>query len=410
MRARLLALVLLAACGTDSTPGGPGAPGPLPGYGYHVQLASLFAFTYTAGFYTGDGQQPFAMIIDTGSTSTGVAGAQCTTCGISPLYTPGADATNDHMMASTQYADGSAWSGNIFKDHTSLFQVPAVDIDLVAITSQNGFFDPTEAYQGILGLGPNQLLETGTTSYMDKLHAAGAPQTMAFRLCPDLGDMWIGAQVMPPAGDRMKFTPMLPIDDFNNPFYSVEISDVAFDGQPLGLTTASFGPTLVDTGTSISFVPTQVENMMLAKINGNAAFKQLFPGKVLADTFSGSCVTNTAVTTEMIDSMLPMFTITFPEVGGGTFSIDIPPSMSYFQPVGMGQFCWVFSSSGNNAAVDGSLIGDSLLVGMLAMFDADNKQLGFAPGAGCTPFSSARVAPQQSPFFRPPPLRPAQKR
>ncbi len=411
---------LLAACGGSNpmpmpdAPGAPPGPPDIPDVGFHVPLNSLGGFSYTASLEAGYGY--FGAIVDTGSTTTGVASNQCFNCG-SPTYTPGSTGTDLMMSASTSYADGSGWSGEIYKEAMTWLRGPFVTLQLVAIKSQMGnFFDPSSYYQGIMGFGPKQLLEVGTTSYMDELAKQYAGQElMAFRLCPFSGDMWLEGFDPTAATSDVQYTPMLPIDDFNNPFYSVEIADLAFGGTSLGFTTASFGPTVVDTGTSVWFIPTPALNTLLAAINNNAAFKAMFPGQSVADTNVGGCVTNATATSEMVDAMLPKLSVKFPAVGGGTFAVDIPASSSYLTPAGMGQFCLAVSSAGATAA-SGSLIGDTLLTGMLTVFDVQNLQIGFAPQAGCEPFDpimrTTRLVPSgdkpwyaASPFYRPPPRR-----
>src|SRR5690348_3727149 len=120
----VLLVALLAACGGSSNNGqpdggtNPDAPGtsgdgsmgnpdsgPPPQGVYAIPLgtptgADQGAF-YTAPF-TAAGAT-FQLDLDSGSTTTGVAGMTCTTCtGLSPLYTPGSGATDTHKTASTQ--------------------------------------------------------------------------------------------------------------------------------------------------------------------------------------------------------------------------------------------------------------------------------------------------------------------
>src|SRR4029079_19517236 len=105
--------------------------------------------------------QTFALDVDTGSTTIGVAGASCTACtGLSPLYAPVAASTDDMKTASTQYGDGSTWAGEIFTDMVALGSVmPQVGVGFVNITGESGFFDGNQnLYQGIFGLGPSLLL------------------------------------------------------------------------------------------------------------------------------------------------------------------------------------------------------------------------------------------------------------
>ena len=85
------------------------------------------------------GSQTFALDVDTGSTTIGVAGASCTACtGISPLYTPGSAAMDGMRTAKTQYGDGSTWAGEVFSDMVALGTVaPAVGVGFVTITNQS---------------------------------------------------------------------------------------------------------------------------------------------------------------------------------------------------------------------------------------------------------------------------------
>jgi hypothetical protein len=428
-----LASLLLAACSIDpvqySQPSPPGMPD-IPDTGFHMPLQSLGAFSYTVKLEAG--VEYFDVIVDTGSSTTGVAAATCAGCTkVSPLYTPGPTATEKMLPPNsqcpgsvpvcTQYADGTGWGGNVFTDQSWL-RGPFVPLDLVAISSQNGFFDNSGAYEGIMGFGPKQLLEDGTSSYMDKLASMYAStELMAFRLCSFSGDMWLeGYDPMAAAADP-QWTPMVPIDASNNPFYAVQIAGVAVGTNALAVTAADFGPVLLDTGTSISYIPDPALIKLLAAINNDPTFKTMFNNKTVSDTPTGGCVTAAGVTSNDVDMMLPALSVSYPDGKGGSFTIDVPASQSYLYPVGMGQFCLAFSSAGPDAT-GGSLIGDTLLTGMLTIFDVQNLQIGLAPQAGCAPFDPLPASPaplrqkrfeplrdhpwfHSSPHFRPRPLR-----
>lgn len=404
--------LLLAACGDNAPPLAVDAGRPdgfaAPANGVDLPLVSLDAVTYTVQLELGG--QTFAEILDTGSSTTAVAAANCSGCtGVSPAYAPSASATDQHAMAAQEYADGSGWEGEIFEDASSATGLPKVPLDFVAITSQSGFFSAND-YQGILGLGPRQLLENGTTEWLDSLGYAGLPKVMAVRLCPDRGDLWLGGFDPSAAAQPVQYTPMLPIDFLNNPFFQVETADLAFGGTAFGFTTDDFGPTLVDTGTSISEVPDPVEAKLVATINSNAAFKALFKNKQLADTDVGSCITQAGVTPAMVDAKLPPMAISFPTSdGSSTFTITVPPSQSYLSPSGAGMFCLGFTSSGPDAG-SGSLIGDTLLAGLFVVWDVPNLQQGFAAQSGCSeaplPPRAGAAPPgtplRQNPHYRPP--------
>jgi hypothetical protein len=410
-----LPVVLFAACGDNAPSHATDAGGRADAYvatpgGVDLPLVSLAAISYTVQLDLGG--QHFAQLVDTGSSTTAVAASACTDCtGVTPTYTPGATAIDLHATASTSYADGSGWAGEIFQDVAHAAGLPSVPLNFVAISSQMMQFFAGNDYQGILGLGPRQLLENGTTDWLDQLGYAGVPKVMAVRLCPDRGDLWIGGFDPAAAAQPVQFTPMLPLSFLGNPFYQMQTADLAFGGASLNFTTADFGPTLVDTGTSESFVPQPVMTALLAAINGNAAFKTMFKNKKLADTPAGSCVTQAGVTPAMVDAKLPPLTLSFPDTTGTTtFTVTVPPSKSYLSPSGAGMFCLGFSSSGPDASA-GSLIGDTVLAGLLVVWDVANLQIGVAAQAGCieAPLPPlAREAPpgvplRANPHYRPPP-------
>src|SRR6478609_664957 len=131
---------LLVSCGDNikAAAVAPDAPAPdaaLP-FANAIPLTSPDGSFYTAMITIGE--QMFALDVDTGSTTIGVAGASCTACtGISPLYTPGAGAADKMRTASTQYGDGSMWSGEVFSDMVAAGAAPSASVGFVNITGEN---------------------------------------------------------------------------------------------------------------------------------------------------------------------------------------------------------------------------------------------------------------------------------
>ena len=60
------------------------------------------------------GGSSFEMIVDTGSSSLGVAGQGCTNCNVTPVYQPGASAVDQKQTANSQFGSGS-WSGESYR-------------------------------------------------------------------------------------------------------------------------------------------------------------------------------------------------------------------------------------------------------------------------------------------------------
>jgi hypothetical protein len=348
-----------------------------------VDQGSLYSPTLTAS-----GRQ-FLLDLDTGSSVTGIAGTACTTCsGVSPLYMPGSSATGTGHTDQAAYADGSGWSGEIYSDTVGLAHgTPTVSLDLVDIKSQSThppFFFGNE-YQGILGLGPAALLDPGTTAYFDQVTAAGVTATMAFELCPTDGTMWLGGYDTSHAGGPLQYTPLLSTGD-NADFYSVNMTTIAFGATDLGATATSLDNPIIDTGTSLFYIPSNAETNLIKAINANAAFKALFPNQKLTDPTNSSsatagCVNAASGTTgAMIDHQMPKLAMTFAGTGGASITLDAPALASYFYDAGGGQYCLAIYGGGDQGQ---ATLGDTFIRGFITVIDVANKRVGFAPTTHC---------------------------
>ena len=397
-----------AGCGGDDGNGGPdggshGDGGSQPDASLEgvtvVPLVSLGGFSYTAKINFG--AQSFASIVDTGSSSTGIAAATCTTCGVSPAYTPGASAVDKHKTAESHFGDGSTWTGEIFEDSAAIGTGPQVKLDFAAISSDGGFFN-RGAYAGIIGLGPDALLIAGTSSYISAAVGGGLKGQLAFELCPDAGTMWLGGFDASHAAAAPAFTP-LSTSPFFGAYYPVNVAGVSIDGADTGITQAQMGPTIVDTGTSITFMPKPVINTLIAKISATSGYKAAFGTQALTD---GGCV-STSMTAAQIDASLPKFAISFPKTTGGTGApIELPATQSYLAQQG-GGFCFTISDASQLfQGATASLIGDTMLTGMITVIDVSKKQVGFAVQTGCAAAHIAHSAgtattmPTETPWFR----------
>jgi len=328
--------------------------------------------TGLGGAYTAKlalGGQPFDVVIDTGSTTTGVASATCTNCNTHPAYTPGM-AMDLHQTASSQYGSGS-WKGEVFEDSAVMGTRGSVKLDFASITSQTGFFQGS-GYQGILGLGPDGLLLPYTTSYLTKLIAGGMAGEVAFQLCPDNGTMWLGGFDAAAATAAPAFTPISSAA----PYYIVGVGAASVSGTA-SLTGTDFGPTIIDTGTTQTFVPTAVLTAVISGVKGSSGYTAAFGTQTLAD---GACL-NTTMTTAQLDAALPPLSLSF---AGSSTPLAIPATQSYLFDQGGGSYCFMFSDS--SQLFQGqkvSLFGNTLLAGLLTVVDIGHKQMGFALQKGC---------------------------
>ena len=327
-----------------------------------VPLGATGALVFTAPMKFGT--QSFDMLVDTGSSTTGVAATTCTNCGVSPAYTPGSGATDQHATASSTFGDGTSWSGEVYADTAAIGTGYSVKLDFTAITTNNGFF--RGGFDGIVGLGPDDLLLPHTTSYIDAAVTAGMASQFAFEECANDGTMWLGGYDNAAIAQPVVFTPMTGAG-----YYTVGISGMAVGATDLGLTAQTFGDTIVDTGTSISFVSSSVIDAMISKVSASAGYKAVFGSQALQD---GGCVTS-SMTDAQVDAMLPALNVTF---AGTSTAVPVVPTRSYLFDEGGGNYCFAFTNGGGT-----SLLGGTFLDGVITVFDVGNNTIGFAPEAGC---------------------------
>lgn len=393
----------LAACGSgakapsgvDAPPGSsdgnamPDSPGPMNGV-YTIPLGTPSGGDQGA-FYTATltaSGASFLLDLDTGSTVTGIAGSSCSTCtGMMPLYMPGSGAMATGQTDQAQYADNSGWSGNIYGDKVGLGHgTPDVNLDFVDITSQstNPQFFAGNEYQGIFGMGPDALLDPGTTAYFDKVTAAGVAPTMAFELCPAAGTMWLGGYDASHVASAPQYTPILS-NGVNNAFYSVNMTAMAIGGTNLGINAATFDNPIVDTGTSLFYIPSAAETSLISKLNANAGFKAVFPNQTLTDptnsnSSTAGCVNAASGTTDAaVDAMLPPLSMTF-GTGAAAITVSAAPLASYFYNAGGGQYCLAVYGGGDQGE---ATMGDTIMRAFVTIIDIGNMKVGFAPTNHC---------------------------
>jgi Eukaryotic aspartyl protease len=388
--------------------------------GYAIPLAAPEGSDseYTAQLTIGG--QAFAMQIDTGSTTAAVAGTSCSGCtGVSPLYTPSSTAMVTGQQGSSVYEDQSSWSGPIYADSVGLGSgSPSVSIDLVEITTASvnssmttAFFTGGNDCQGILGLGPSGNAIAGTTGYMPAVMKAGVTNVFAFKLCDNTGSnagtMWLGGDGSPESD--VVYTPLVAISN-NNPYYAINVDGMSLGGTSIVASAAStFAQPVLDTGTSLFYVPTTVFNAFQTALEASSGFKTLFGSNTFATSGNNAgCLTDASVTDAQVESMLPSLTLSLPNVTSGQADVTIQASAldTYFYDGGGGQFCLAIQDGGPPTQ-DPSTFGDAFLQAFLTIVDVQGGRVGFATTSCATPqIRRVRHPAKTGPHRGPRPARP----
>ena len=180
------------------------------------------------------------------------------------------------------------------------------------------------------------------------------------------------------------------------PFYAVSVSDISVGTSSLGVTQSGFGPTIIDTGTSISFIPQAALTKLNTAISSSPGYKTVFGSQALNDQ---SCMTSNMAAAD-IDAALPPLHVTF---AGTTDPADLPATRSYLIANGDGSWCFAFDDSSQlfGTQFTASLYGDSLLAAFTTTFDIGNQQMAFAPEAGCNEPAIVKHVAKPAPHYAP---------
>jgi hypothetical protein len=352
-----------------------------------VPLEECTPLVYKAGVTVGS--QTFQMIIDTGSTTLGVASSKCTDCGVTPLYTPGTAAVDEGSMTTSQYGSGS-WTGEIYQDSVGFTSDPTVPLKFAAITTQSMFFGPMMCqsgggYQGIMGLDRAKAELSGTNAFFDQfVQARGIADVFATELCDSSGTLWLGGYDTSVATAAPQYTPFTT-DVASSLYYTVDLESIAVDGAsaPVAVTTGAQLPdTVVDTGTTALLLTTAAFTSLTNDIAASPGFAKVFNGAT-ASWFSSQAPCGAAgVSKADIDGALPALTLTFGKNPGIT--IKMLPSESYLVPISPYGWCSLMQAvpAGMGFPLAG-ILGSPFLRSQITIFDRANSRVGFAPHTAC---------------------------
>lgn len=352
-----------------------------------VPLSSCVPNEYTAHATIG-GSQQFELVVDTGSTSLGVAATGCSCGGATPMYTPGPTAVDQKQMANSQFGTGS-WSGEIYQDSVSLGSSSTAPTNLVAIASQSNFFAPfmcdsTEpGVQGVVGFGPAAAAVSGTNGFFDQYVATNhTADVFATELCDTTGTLWLGGFDPAAMAGPVQYTP-LAADVTSTVYYTVNLASITVNGTTIAVgANAQFPDSVVDTGTSIFLLNATSYTALTAAIQSDAMFQQIFGTSFFpaVNSQTPGCKTVTQ-TKAQLDAALPELTLTFGSNPG--ISVKAAPTESYLFTYA-GDWCTaMIGGDSNTLGPIAGIMGNPVLRSNVVVFDRAQRRIGFAPHAPC---------------------------
>lgn len=371
-----------------------------------LALTGCVGFDYLAAFNVGG--QTMNLLLDSGSTTFGVAGAQCANCtvqnGVATTYRQSSTAKKTGFSASSTYVDGSGWRGVILNDgiaagDTSALVTPAVPVNFADIVTESAFFEQVScagpddiAFDGIAGVGPDEQLLPNTTSFMTQLAASQkmAADIFSLQMCDVGGYIWFGGFDPASMTATPNYTPI--VSSAANPGYFVNVADISLGGTSIGVDASKLGPMVVDSGTNALYLTKSAYAGFVPELQANAAYQANFPSDFITGT-EGCRAPSKGLTRAQLDAQLPTLAIRFPGVNGSSFSIEMTATNSYLVAYVQSGTTYYCPAIAGGSTDDLAILGNAALRQFITIFDRANQQIGFAPQTGCQQ-ASLYVAPQ----------------
>ncbi|KAF7321189.1 Aspartic protease [Mycena chlorophos] len=312
--------------------------------------------TYVASVKVGT--QTFDLIVDTGSSNTWV--------GSGTKYNPGSTATDTRDSFSVEYGSGSA-SGTEYTDN--------VGIGGLTISKQSiGDASKTSEFQGvdgIVGFGPVDLTEDTVSgqntvpTVMQNLLSQGLISTnvLGVSFAPESGsddddtngELALGGVDSSKYSGTLSYVSTTSASPYSE-YWGITVSSTTYNGKSIG----SSASAIVDTGTTLIYIPTATYNTFSSDTGGKT------------DSSSGL----------LSWSSLPTGNFGF-TIGGVSYTLTpaqytIPQAQYSVWGLSSGKYYSWISAGGTSAADVNFIIGQKFLENYYSVFDTSNSRVGFA--------------------------------
>jgi len=300
------------------------------------------------------GDQTFTLIVDTGSANIWI--------GAGTPYVPSSTSTATGDSFSITFGSGSC-SGYEYFDSVTLGGLTVLHQAISVANSSTGF----SGVDGVFGFGPVDLTE-GTVqgmptvpTFMDNLYSQGtiATEVLGVYFHPESGsdtgdtngELTLGGVDTTKYSGTLSYVPKSTVNPYSF-YWGVAVSSITYGSTTLITNVQA----IVDTGTTLIYIPTSAYNLLLSLIGGTT------------DPNTGLARCSTKPT--------GIFTIRL-----GTVSLPLTPAQ-YLVPSAQYGFFGLNSQYFYTWIGDGgseTIIGQKLLEYYYSAYDTTNSRLGFAP-------------------------------
>ncbi|KAJ3963882.1 protease [Lentinula raphanica] len=304
----------------------------------------------------GSSSQEFLIDFDTGSSDLWVPSTNCTDslCSSKKKYDPSASSSSEAQGGSfnIQYGDGSTVSGPIFVDNVTVAGISVSGQHFAAVTNLSRSVAQTP-FDGILGMGYSTLSNLNAPTFFETAVKQGAVPSpeFSFFLSTNGSELYIGGT------NSEHYTGDIEFHDVNTTpgYWKLTNGSISV---PSNASVVSGIDTIVDSGTTLIYGPTQAVKALWDSIPGASAY-EAEPG-----FYTYPCNQTLGVSMSW---------------GGKNWSIP-DEHMNTGYTDGSGQNC-VGALVGQNifgARSSTWLVGDTFMKGVYSVFNLGTNQLGFA--------------------------------
>ncbi|KAL7892101.1 aspartic peptidase domain-containing protein [Trichoderma sp. SZMC 28014] len=309
--------------------------------------------SYVANVQIGDGT--YSLIVDTGSSNLW--------CGAQSQCEPSSSGQSTGANVQVSYGSGS-FSGTEYTDNVSFGGLTVQGQSLGAASQSSGF----SGVDGIIGFGPVDLTANtvdgadSVPTFMDNLYQQGSisSEVLGVSFRPESGgdsddtngELTLGGTDSSKYSGSITYFDTLQSGDASA-YWGISIASFTYGSTTL----ASSATGIVDTGTTLIYIPTKAYNKFLSAAGGSADQSGL-------TAFSSKPTSN--------------FNIKF---GSSTFALTpaqyLVPTSQYSEfGLSEGQY-YAFITDGGSSGVD-TIIGQKFLENYYSVFDTTNSRIGFA--------------------------------
>ncbi|KAE8444142.1 hypothetical protein EG329_000830 [Mollisiaceae sp. DMI_Dod_QoI] len=305
------------------------------------------------------GGKTWQLIVDTGSSNTW--------CGAQTSCEKTSTGKSTGGSVSVSYGSGS-FSGTEYTDTVSFGGLTVKSQSIGAASRSSGF----SGVDGIIGFGPVDLTEDTVSNantvptFMDNLYSQGAisSEVLGVSFSPESGsdtddtngELTLGGTDSSKYTGSITYFPTAKSGD-SAPYWGISIASFTYGSTTL----ASSASGIVDTGTTLIYIPTSAYNKFLSAAGGKT------------DSSSGLAMFTKKPTSN--------FGIKF---GSTTYTLTpaqylVPTAQySYYGLSSSKYYAWI--NDGGSSGVN-TIIGQKFLENYYSVFDTTNSRIGFATGA-----------------------------